>query len=154
MRAIPLSRVLLLSVFLILPFLVVACAGTAASERRAEREQISEAYERHASGSRDQTVYPAVDRWFALDEKLAVRTRDHKYFVVELGPVCAAELRFGTVNRIELDQQTRNRLTRQDRIILGERRCTITGIQRVDAQALREDLDERGIEHPFLRIRE
>ncbi|MCP1728360.1 hypothetical protein J2T60_002360 [Natronospira proteinivora] len=144
----------LMVVVVLLPFVVMACAGSPASERRAERESIAEIYERHATGSRDQTVYPAVDRWFSLDEKLVVRTRDDKYFLVEVSPVCANELHFASVPRISLDQQSRNRLTRQDRIIMGEQSCRITGIWRVDHEAARAELDEEGIEHAFLRIRE
>lgn len=135
-------------------FFAVACATSNGDQSESsDREALQDAYERHATGSRNQTVYPRVDTWFSLgSEKLVARTRDYQYFLIELEPRCGRDLRYSTRPDIATEQHTQNRLTRQDRVLLGGERCRITSIREVDHQALAEELEENGVTHRFIRL--
>jgi|GEM_PF-3200193 len=145
-----------LAVLIVMILTLSACAGSdSGSDQRSDRQRIAQAYDRHMHGSRDATVYPAVREWYYLgNDRLAVRTSNYRYFMLEVSPACGNELSWGSNARITTEQQTRNRLTRQDKLKIGNRECRITGLWRLDYKALREELDDAGITHRFLRLRE
>jgi len=138
-----------------LMFFLGACATADKGTRSAERDELRKAYQDHAGESRSETVSRRVDAWFSLGrEWLVLRSRDRQYYLITVDVACADDLRFGSTPRLATEQQSRNILTRHDRILMNERRCRINSIQKVDHKALAADLEEKGISHGFLRIRD
>ena len=135
--------------------MLAACAMPQDRMTRAEeREATLEAYKRHAEESMTETIFPRVDDWTSLGrEYLALRARDNQHYLVALQPTCIEELRFGTGLRIELEQQTRHTVGRMDWVTINGQRCRINSIWRVDHEALKEELAEKGLRHGFIRVR-
>jgi hypothetical protein len=142
----------LCSVFSIM-LLVTACAGLLGQEGGKSNRAIQlDMYQKHAGEPGNEAVFPALDSWRSFPgEYIAVRTKDRRYYLLTLEPACAEEWRSGPDMDLAVNQQTRNTLTRFDRVGFGEQQCRILDIQAIDQDGLRSDLAESGLQDPFLR---
>lgn len=132
--------------------LAAGCAGPAPRDEGPTPEQTRLAvYQRHAGESRDSVVFPRVDGWSALPgEFIAVRTVNDKYFLLTLELACSEDFRVGPDIRIAIEQDTANTLHRFDQVLIGDRRCRIQQIRPLDAEAIHADMNEVGVDDPFI----
>lgn len=135
--------------------IVVLCAGCASnggSARGGELNAITNAYQENAGVSRERVVFPEAEAWRELaGDDIVVRTRFNDYFLLTLEAACASDLTFGSSLRLAVEQNSRNTLSRFDRVRAGNSSCRIQYIREVDHRAAAEELAARGIEEPFIR---
>ena len=129
------------------------CAGTGGAGGGSERDIVTTVYQEHAGSSRERVVFPALDGWRQLDgDNIVVRTRFNDYFLLTLEAACASDLMFSSSLNLAIAQQTRNTLSRFDTVSAGDSSCRIQYIREVDHQAVAEELAERDIDEPFIRL--
>lgn len=118
-----------------------------------ERDTVTTVYQEHAGASRERVVFPALDGWRQLDDdNLVVRSRFNDYYLLTLEAACASDLMFSSSLNLAIAQQTRNTLSRFDTVSAGDSRCRVQYIREVDHRAVAEELGDRGIEEPFIRL--
>lgn len=132
--------------------LLGGCAATGGAGG-GERDIVTTVYQEHAGSSRERVVFPGIDGFRQLEgDNLVVRTRFNDYFLLTLEAACASDLMFGSSLNLAIAQQTRNTLSRFDTVSAGDSSCRIQYIREVDHRAVAEDLREREIEEPFIRL--
>lgn len=131
--------------------LSAACANNQPGVR-SDRAMQLDIYKAHAGESRNRAVFPRLDGWRSFPGAyIAVRTRAWDYYLLRLEPACASEFRTGSDIRLALKQQTRNSLSRFDRVGFGDQWCQILEIQPLDRKALEAELEQAGFKDAFLR---
>lgn len=133
---------------------LTGCATQAGkSPMLAERAQLLEIYQKHAGDNQSSVVFPRVRDWASVgDTYIALRTAGDRYYLVNLGPACADDLRRAGVIDIALEQETRNTLSVFDKVHIDNQRCSIQSIHKLDHQAIRAELEEKGLSTAFIRV--
>jgi len=148
------TRQFVSAIALIVPAVLLGgCAAIGGAGGGSERDIVTTVYQEHAGSSRERVVFPGLDGWRQLEgDNIAVRTRFNDYFLLTLEAACASDLMFSSSLNLAIAQQTRNTLSRFDTVSAGDSSCRIQYIREVDHQAVAEDLSEREIEEPFIRL--
>lgn len=133
--------------------LLGGCAASGGAGGGSERDIVTTVYQEHAGSSRERVVFPGLDGWRQLDgDNIVVRTRFNDYFLLTLEAACASDLMFSSSLQLAIAQQTRNTLSRFDTVSAGDSRCRIQYIREVDHRAAAEELADRDIDEPFIRL--
>jgi len=130
-----------------------ACAAGGGVGGGSERDVVTTVYQEHAGSSRERVVFPSLNGWRQLEgDNIVVRTRFNDYYLLTLEAACASDLMFGGSLNLAIAQQSRNTLSRFDTVSAGDSACRIQYIRDVDHEAVADELRERDIAEPFIRL--
>lgn len=118
---------------------VLAMAGCAVGNGYLDRQQTSEVYQRHAGPEESYVRYTSIRGWQSAGyDGIVVELNGRRHYLLELTGPCDLDLR--TSPRIKLVNRHHNQLSSFDSVYVGDQRCSVTAVRKIDMEAVTSDL--------------
>lgn len=125
-----------MTVWIMAAFLLAGCAS---SGSLGDRQQVSEVYRDHAGSPESYVRYTSIRNWQSVGyDGIVLELNGRRHYFVELTGPCDFDLH--SAPRMRLVSAQRHRLSTFDKVVIGEQSCNITGIYKVDMDAVEAEL--------------
>lgn len=124
------------TVWMMAVFVLAGCAGYGAD---GERERISEIYRDHAGSPESYVRYTSIRGWQSAGYAgIVLELNGRRHYFVELTGPCDYDLH--SAPSLRLVSVQRNRLSTFDKVFVREQYCNVSGIYKIDMDAVEADL--------------
>lgn len=114
-------------------------AGCATGGSLGDRERISEIYRNHSGSPESYVRYTSIRNWQSAGyDGIVLELNGGRHYFVELTGPCDYDLH--SAPHLRLVSVQRNRLSTFDKVFVREQYCDVTGIYKIDMDAVEADL--------------
>ncbi|MFW5926519.1 MAG: DUF6491 family protein [Wenzhouxiangella sp.] len=118
----------------------ILLAGCATGGETSERARIGEIYLKHTGSQENYVRYTQIRNWQSAGyDGIVVELDGGRHYFVGLTGPCDFDLRSAPM--IKLVSAQRHRLSTFDKVYIGDQYCNVTGIQKIDMDAVEADLE-------------
>jgi hypothetical protein len=126
--------------------LLAACAGSGEPRGDGRFEEIA-VYERHTTGAESWVRYTSIRNWWPVGfHSVVFEMGGNRHYLVSL--IGACDLDLDSAVTLRLVNSRRNVLSEFDEVIVNGRTCQVQSIHRVDYEAVKAELEEKGEDMP------